>query len=189
MSSQNPSSAFENAAQYLSSASSLSQVSNATKLELYGLYKYLTVSSSPNVSRPSLFDFAGRAKWDAWDKVGKTYGNSSAQVESRYLEIARSLGWTENEISEPALDRQTGSEPETSWDDELGVEIEWKKREGSGMGIAVSTMASSEANDETSLSGLAISGNVESLKEFLRTHPSVELNKLDENVRSSNSKG
>lgn len=42
---------------------------NATKLEMYALYKQANVG--PNTtSRPSLLDFVGRAKWDAWAKLG-----------------------------------------------------------------------------------------------------------------------
>ncbi|OCH94767.1 ankyrin [Obba rivulosa] len=181
MSLQNLSPAFRDAAQYLSNATSLSQVSNAIKLELYGLYKFLTVSPTPNTSRPSLFDFTGRAKWDAWDKSDKTYGASSAQAEARYLEIARSLGWTESKVSAPPQDVQQTNEPHTVWDEELGLEVEREAREGSGMGNYVSVMARPELEDDKSLSGIAISGDAEGLKEFKRTHPSVSLNRLDEN--------
>ncbi|KAJ3507282.1 hypothetical protein NLJ89_g6389 [Agrocybe chaxingu] len=66
-----PSAYFHSAAAYLSSASSLKQVSSSTKLELYGLFKHLTVAPKPDVSRPSIFDMVGRAKWDAWDGAGK----------------------------------------------------------------------------------------------------------------------
>ncbi|KAK7064304.1 ankyrin repeat-containing domain protein, partial [Favolaschia claudopus] len=84
-------SSFELAAAYLSNASTVPNVSSILKLELYGLFKYITVSPLPSTSRPSVFDFTGRAKWDAWTAAGKTY-STKAEAESKYLEIARSFG-------------------------------------------------------------------------------------------------
>ncbi|KAI0375287.1 ankyrin [Pilatotrama ljubarskyi] len=95
----NASPAFREAAEYLSRATALSSVSTATKLELYAIYKYLTVSPTPNTSKPSIFDFTGRAKWEAWRSAGETYKDRPADAESRYLEIAHSLGWTEGDKS------------------------------------------------------------------------------------------
>eukprot|EP00066_Takifugu_rubripes_P015214 XP_011604480.1 PREDICTED: acyl-CoA-binding protein [Takifugu rubripes] len=34
--------------------------------ELYGLYKQVTVGDV-NTDRPGMFDFTGKAKWDAWN--------------------------------------------------------------------------------------------------------------------------
>ncbi|EMD41981.1 hypothetical protein CERSUDRAFT_61942 [Gelatoporia subvermispora B] len=177
--SQNLSPEFREAAQYLTNATSLSGVSNATKLELYGLYKFLTVSPSPNTSRPSLFDFTGRAKWDAWDNACKTYGESNNRAEARYLEIARSLGWTPSEASEQLLNRQQDG-PETLWDEELGLELERETQGGGGMGNAVSVMTGSETENRSTLGGFAISGDVAGLKNFIRTHTSTNLNELNE---------
>ncbi|EEB98432.1 hypothetical protein MPER_02059, partial [Moniliophthora perniciosa FA553] len=89
-----PSPVFHDAASYLSNASSLNKVSNDIKLELYGLYKWLTASPSPNTSRPSFFDLTGRAKWDAWNTAGLKF-KDGAEAEKRYLQIARDLGWKE----------------------------------------------------------------------------------------------
>ncbi|EGZ23546.1 putative acyl-CoA binding-like protein [Phytophthora sojae] len=42
---------------------------NAAKLQLYALFKQAQVD--PNTtSRPGMLDFVGRAKWDAWSKLG-----------------------------------------------------------------------------------------------------------------------
>ncbi|KAG6332079.1 hypothetical protein ID866_7007, partial [Astraeus odoratus] len=54
--------------------------------QLYGLYKFLTVSSLPQTSRPSIFDMTGRAKWDAWNNIGHTFGDRKAEAEKRYLD-------------------------------------------------------------------------------------------------------
>ena len=39
------------------------------QLSLYGLYKQALVGTC-NVKKPGMLDLAGRAKWDAWNKLG-----------------------------------------------------------------------------------------------------------------------
>ncbi len=39
------------------------ELTNEDKLCLYGLYKQATIGDAEIVSRPSMVDFAGRAKW------------------------------------------------------------------------------------------------------------------------------
>jgi len=50
-------------------------------LELYGLYKQVTVGDC-NTARPGMMDFKGKAKWDAWDK---NKGMSKADAEAAYI--------------------------------------------------------------------------------------------------------
>lgn len=46
--------------------------SDSDKLKLYGLYKQATVGACKDVPRPrGLFDFVGKAKWDAWHALGE----------------------------------------------------------------------------------------------------------------------
>jgi len=42
---------------------------DSDKLTLYGFYKQATVGPV-NVPRPGMFDFVGKAKWDAWHALG-----------------------------------------------------------------------------------------------------------------------
>ncbi|KAK7197082.1 acyl-CoA binding protein [Novymonas esmeraldas] len=42
--------------------------SNEVKLKFYGLFKQATVGDV-NTDRPGIFDYAGKAKWDAWSKL------------------------------------------------------------------------------------------------------------------------
>ncbi|KAI8048948.1 acyl CoA binding protein-domain-containing protein [Gilbertella persicaria] len=49
-------------------ASSSFQPTKNQKLELYALYKQVSVGDI-NTQRPGLFDVVGRAKWDAWKKL------------------------------------------------------------------------------------------------------------------------
>ncbi|KAF5385254.1 hypothetical protein D9615_001450 [Tricholomella constricta] len=165
-----PSSQFHAAASYL--ATTPSQVSTTTKLELYGLFKCVTVSPTPSTSRPSIFDMTGRAKWDAWNSVGKKY-TAGQEAETRYLEIARSLGWSEETVIEqqPVVGQ---SDPDSIWDDD-------SQGGGSGgMGGSVSAMAPPEQEADGSVHGLAVSNDVAGLTELLEKYPETDINGLDE---------
>ncbi|CAM6107313.1 unnamed protein product [Calypogeia fissa] len=52
-----------------------------SKLILYGLFKQATVGNV-NTSRPGMFDFKGKAKWDAWKKVE---GKSKEEAQQDYV--------------------------------------------------------------------------------------------------------
>lgn len=60
---------------------------NNTMLRLYGLYKQATVGDV-NSSRPSQFDFVGRAKWDAWEKLK---GSSTQEAMQMYIDLVAEL--------------------------------------------------------------------------------------------------
>ncbi|KAH7928532.1 hypothetical protein BV22DRAFT_1192780, partial [Leucogyrophana mollusca] len=177
-----PSLSLHNAASYLSSGASPAKVSTTTKLELYGLFKYLTVSPTPQGSRPSIFDMTGRAKWDAWSSASKTYEDRGSDAEKRYLDIARELGWAEGAASQQDKSdehKQPGSS-EDIWDSD-----DSNSRSGGGgggMGNSVSSMAPppAEPGDSNTLHGLAIGGDAGKLSEFMKTHPEVDINELDE---------
>ncbi|KIK70886.1 hypothetical protein GYMLUDRAFT_32961 [Collybiopsis luxurians FD-317 M1] len=170
-----PSDSFHDAASFLSNAPSLSKVANAVKLELYGLFKWLTVSHQPTVSRPSIFDMTGRAKWDAWDAAGKRY-HSVAEAENRYLEIARDLGWQPGLTGSPKNENE--AEDEDIWDDSDSVKSHGGG--GGGLGVSVSSMAAPETETDDSLHGLAIAGDVQKLENLISLHPEINLNALDE---------
>ncbi|RPD64850.1 ankyrin [Lentinus tigrinus ALCF2SS1-6] len=162
----NPSESFREAASYLSKASSLSSVSNATKLELYAIFKYLMVSSTPNVPKPSIFDFTGKAKWEAWQTAGKTYQDPS-DAEKRYLEIARSLGWVEEDIWDKSDDEGESRKP---------------KREGGAMGRTTSTMTMEDDKGSSSaLSNLAVAGDLSAMLAYFHGQPDADVNARDEN--------
>ncbi|KAF9646125.1 ankyrin [Thelephora ganbajun] len=163
---------FDAAASYLSNASSLSQVSTAIKLELYGLFKFVTVSHTPNTSRPGIFDFTGRAKWDSWQEVGTRYlvqFDPDGAAQGRYLEIAKSLGW----------------KPGASADDDSlghGMDGERESTKGvvTGTGVFVSTMSAPKDDDSGTIHGLAITGDAQKLEKMLIAEPSLDLNRKDE---------
>ncbi|KAJ7596936.1 ankyrin repeat-containing domain protein [Mycena floridula] len=169
---------FTSAASFLSNASSLSGVSTSIKLELYGLFKYLTVSPSPSTSRPSIFDMTGRAKWDAWNSMEKKYP-SADQAEQRYLDIARSLGWSEGTVV------NAEKEEEVSWDsddEDESTATSSKKGGGGGFGTTVSTMAPPlETQDDGTLHfHVANSSDLARIAVFLKENPRFDVNSLDE---------
>lgn len=174
MTNTQPSPNFQNAATYLSSASSLARVSTAVKLELYGLFKFITASRHPSTSRPSIFDMTGRAKWDAWVAVGKKY-EQPEEVEQRYLEIARTLGWTEQAKVPTKMESETPSNDEDIWDKDDEI-----SRGGGGMALSVSSMAPPPKVIDNSIHGLALSNDVMGLKKLLEGHPETDINVLDE---------
>ncbi|KAH9846824.1 ankyrin [Lenzites betulinus] len=180
----NPSDAFRDAAAYLSNAPALKSVTNATKLELYAIFKYLTVSPYPNTPKPSIFDFTGKAKWDAWRTAGELYGDRPADAEARYLEIARSLEWTEGKEADPEPTSETEEDDGKGiWESDSDGESPKKKHAGekSTIGRVTSTMVAEDEGSASALSNLAISGNAESLAAHLQEHPEVDINAPDEN--------
>ncbi|WP_099547915.1 acyl-CoA-binding protein [Pseudomonas sp. 2995-3] len=56
-------------------------------VELYGLYKQSTQGDNDS-ARPGFTDFAGKAKWEAWNKLK---GTSQREAQNRYIELANSL--------------------------------------------------------------------------------------------------
>lgn len=63
--------------------SSTVKVSDQVKLSFYSLYKQATVGKC-NVSKPSFFDFVGKLKWDAWNKLGDM---SKEDAMRKYIEV------------------------------------------------------------------------------------------------------
>lgn len=60
---------------------------NNTLLQLYALYKQATVGDV-NASRPGQFDFVGRAKWDAWERLK---GTPRSEAMRAYIDLVDEL--------------------------------------------------------------------------------------------------
>ncbi|KIL00241.1 hypothetical protein PAXRUDRAFT_130311 [Paxillus rubicundulus Ve08.2h10] len=176
-----PSPALSEAAAYLSSAPSLAKVSNTTKLELYGLYKYLTAAPLPQTLRPSLFDMTGRAKWDAWSSAGKTFADRRADAEQRYLNIAQELGWAPSLVAKDTAQEEIL--PGEVWDEELGMNVSRSPGLGrGGMGTFVSALPP-PGDDDTeaqTLHTLAIQGDATKVIQYLARNPLLDVNQRDE---------
>ncbi|KIY50563.1 ankyrin [Fistulina hepatica ATCC 64428] len=177
-----PSPRFLAAAKYLACALSLAKVPSSVKLELYGLYKAVTVSLVPNTPRPSIFDLTGRAKWDGWKAVSQTI-SSAKQAEDKYLDLAKNLGWTEGLIAttqKASSSHATAEQDEINWDstdDEQPI-----SSGGTLMGPTVSIMAvpgTPSGNDET-LHGLVAAQRYDDVLKYLNDHPISNLNEGDE---------
>ncbi|ODO01651.1 hypothetical protein I350_06475 [Cryptococcus amylolentus CBS 6273] len=91
---------FEAASPWLASAPAAAGLPNETKLELYGLFKFVTTNEGPSSPRPSIFYPANRAKFDAWTSTFKQYtslniepADAQARAQGRYVDIAKQVGW------------------------------------------------------------------------------------------------
>lgn len=173
---------FEEAVAYLSNASSsLTRVSNSVKLELYGLFKMLTVATSPDTSRPSFFDITGRTKWDAWMLAAQTYEGRPSEAEHRYLDIAQSLGWKEGSFAATSASADKTADDD---DDETeGQEERGNGGSGTGMGISVSVISPpilDDVGDSSGLHGYAMRDDVAAISALLRASEGADINVRDE---------
>ena len=67
-----------------------SKPSNDDLLTLYALFKQGTAGEASGAKKPGRFDLVGKAKYDAWTKVG---GTSREDARTRYIaEVDRLLG-------------------------------------------------------------------------------------------------
>lgn len=176
-----PSLAIDEAASYLSSAPSLSKVSNTIKLELYGLFKYLKVAPKPQGSRPHIFDMTGRAKWDAWKAASDAYESNNQAAAERYRAIAQELGWKPGSTpsSAPGKQSEDGDGDGRVRNDSAGSR---SSGGGGGMGTSVSLLVNPDLDlgEAQTLHGLAIAGDAKKLMAFLLVNPAVDINARDE---------
>lgn len=106
---------------------------------------------------------------------------NAADAESRYLEIARSLGWSDQVASTEVLKPRESDDDETIvWDDDDSVQ----HGGGGGMGLSVSTMAAPEEEYDGSVHGLAVSNDSNGMALLLQENPATDLNTQDEFVSS-----
>lgn len=181
-----PSQTFHHASAYLSSYGG--SLSNATRLEIYGLFKRVTVGPTPNGSKPGLFDMKGKAKWGAWENAGKHY-QRPGDAESKYIAIAKDLGWNElqpNSIPAPPPTRAKpsgeGEEEEDIWDENPAPR---QAGAGQGLGVGVSVVSRTDEGATGSEGGsgihsLILDGDATKLKEFIESNPGLDPNVADE---------
>lgn len=121
----------------------------------------------------------GRAKWDAWKTVGTTYSQKE-DAEIRYIEIAKTLGWTED--SQVVHDSKSERPAEENMWDEGATRSD--SGGAGGLGVAVSAMARPAEVKEETVHGAAISNDTSGLSILLENHAEIDLNSLDEFVGS-----
>jgi acyl-CoA-binding protein len=61
---------FERVVAEVNNSSENKSITNDIKLKFYGYYKQATLGEC-TTQKPGLFDPVGRAKWEAWNKLGK----------------------------------------------------------------------------------------------------------------------
>ncbi|KAI9278483.1 acyl-CoA-binding protein [Phascolomyces articulosus] len=128
-------------------------LSNDQKLKVYSLFKQATVGDC-NVSKPSLFEFVGRAKWDAWNGLR---GMSTDEAKQTYVETVESfqVGWS----------RQQGEyeQSDTATSDTTA------EANSSGKAVAVSMMAydGESTEDSADLFGYARQNNLDAARDII----------------------
>jgi diazepam-binding inhibitor (GABA receptor modulating acyl-CoA-binding protein) len=128
------------------------QLSNEQKLELYSYYKQATVGPC-NTGKPGFFDFTGRAKWEAWHKLGSL---PSDEAKMHYISLVdkHDPDWQQKPIEE-----STGTAGSS-----MGG--------ASGTGPVVSRMAAIKDDSilhdkDKTLIDWATEGNVDRIKELI----------------------
>ena len=143
----------------------------------------MTVSPEPSTPRPSIFDFAGRAKWDSWKRLGEKWKGNETGAEDEYINFARSLGWTPGESHQPVAVEKTVEEllaedsPRSSESSSRGGDA--------GLGMYVSTLRDKDeaTRDVSTIHDAAICHNTQILVDFIDTNGTSDINSLDQYVR------
>lgn len=76
---------FEQAAQDVKNLSS--KPHDNELLKVYALYKQATIGDN-NTPQPGMFDFKGKAKWNAWNDLK---GTSKEKAETEYVDYVKFL--------------------------------------------------------------------------------------------------
>nr|ACQ58557.1 Acyl-CoA-binding protein [Anoplopoma fimbria] len=78
-------------AQFDTAASEVKQLkakpADGEMLQVYALFKQATVGEV-NTGRPGMFDFTGKAKWDAWENQK---GKSKEDAMNEYISLVKQL--------------------------------------------------------------------------------------------------
>ncbi|KAG7563038.1 hypothetical protein FFLO_01470 [Filobasidium floriforme] len=146
---------FEDAAAWLSSTPAAANLSNDSKLEIYGLYKVATVGPEPDCPAPSFFSLpATKAKWNAWKAQGEKYGEDAQGAKEKYIEISEEIGY------------QVG-----------------KTSKGGVGGVVVSSMSRTDMDSEEELHepvhARAMDGDIQALTDILKSDGDL-INSQDE---------
>ena len=141
-------------------------------------------SLEPSSSRPSIFDFTGRAKWDAWKAASITWKGHLHGAETRYLEIAESLGWrmgNKEVLKTTSIGDQSDSE--LTVEELLSQDTPPNSGTGAGggMSVSVSSISAPVADDEDTLHGYSLSADIKGLQKLIEE--GVDVNQIDDYVR------
>lgn len=122
-------------------------------LKFYGFYKQATVGKC-NTTRPGIFNFQEKAKWDSWNSLG-----NMSQYEAQTLYV--------NRLNKAYPD----------WSDNKE-----NNKTGSAFGASVSRPKKDESDEisATSIQDFVKEGNLEKVKKCLEIIEDSELNSLDD---------
>ncbi|GFO00131.1 acyl-CoA-binding domain-containing protein 6-like [Plakobranchus ocellatus] len=130
-------------------------------LYFYGRYKQASEGKC-NTAKPSFFDFQGKSKWDAWNKLGDM---SKTQAMMEYVSLLSNI---DQEWNTKVLSEASGAGEESS--------------SGPGMGVAVSVMANPDADlraEDKTVFDWCKEGDVDKVREML-VSGAASVNDLDE---------
>jgi hypothetical protein len=108
-------------------------------------------------------------------REAQSYEGRPSDAENRYLDIARSLGWTEGSSAAPGADGETDGQEESGGGG----------GSGSGMGISVSVISPptlEDASDSSELHGYAMTDDVAALSALFSAGKCADIDVRDEYV-------
>ncbi|KAK3759729.1 hypothetical protein RRG08_064450 [Elysia crispata] len=151
---------FQSATKYVRQISG--KLETEKLLYFYGRYKQASEGKC-NTAKPSFFDFQGKSKWDAWNKLGDM---SKAQAMMEYISLLSNIDqeWRTKVLSEVSGGGEESRAP------------------GQGMGVAVSVMAITDTElsaEEKTVFDWCKEGDLERVRAML-TSGAASVNGLDE---------
>ena len=92
---------------------------NQVKLQIYGLFKQATTGPCDK-PKPGMMDFVGKAKWEAWNELGKM---SQDDAQKKYIELVDSLVAAEGGSASESASSATETQSSDASTQDLQVEI------------------------------------------------------------------
>ncbi|KAL2915194.1 acyl-CoA binding domain-containing protein 6 [Polyrhizophydium stewartii] len=157
--------AFDAAAKRL--ASSARRPDNETLLKLYSLFKVATVGRC-NTPRPGLFDFQGRAKWDAWNALGDTDPVTAKQLYVQLVDVIAPAGDASAAVAQAATSSNDEDLDNLSDDDRGGSSATGGGPSASGFHVSQMANMREEIDDaDKTVFDWAEEGNVEQVRRLI----------------------
>jgi acyl-CoA-binding protein len=160
-------------------------LSDDIKLQLYGLFKQATVGEC-NASCPSFWDFRGKAKWNAWNELGKM---TKEEAMKKYVTLILTLGFeipsTTPTSTELSLSQSSTSLPASS-DTKMQQTEQYSSSSRSGFGPVFSRFTfeieEPSESDRGSPESLVRNGEIQNLKDLIEASPEALQQKYTEGM-------
>jgi len=108
---------FQAAVEFLNTSNELN-ISSQDKLFFYSQFKQATCGPC-NIAKPGMFDFVGRAKWEAWKALGQ---QSKEESRKKYVQLLKTLypSWNSNVHDQREDNRDSPTIKRKGGDNSLG---------------------------------------------------------------------